>query len=194
MLEHPSFKFFVPINFFISLVWQNWVRQNWAVFFNHITSLFGALLGAVRKFWQIFTIIIIFGAVSGCENITDLAGHLPSQEEVATLDIGKDTKQSVFEKIGSPAIEQTIDRNAWYYVASIRQNYAYYPTKIIDRKVMEVRFDAQNVLQGVRTFGIEKGKIVRLDPDQTPSPVSPPNILVRLFRNIGALRLNNDEQ
>ncbi|RMF33960.1 MAG: outer membrane protein assembly factor BamE [Alphaproteobacteria bacterium] len=108
-------------------------------------------------------------ALSACSPVYQAHGFAPQPEELATLVPGQDTKGTVQSKIGRPGGMGLINDNAWYYVASTIEKFAYREPKVVDRRVVAITFDENGLVKDVRQFGIEQGRVIDLVTRTTPT-------------------------
>ena len=106
----------------------------------------------------------VFLALAGCSLLpVNEVGHVPSEEERATIKVGKTTKQAVSRDIGSPATISLFEKESWIYIASKEQTRGFLPPKELDRQVFVVTFNAKDVVEGKRFYTLQDG--ITLVPD-----------------------------
>ena len=127
------------------------------------------------------------GLVSACAPVIRNHGYAPPDEELSNIRIGQDTRGSVRRKIGRPGGSGIFTDDGWYYVSSTVEHLAYYAPEVIDRRVIAITFDQNDVVAGVNTYGIEDGKIIDLETDITPTYGRELTILEQAFGNIGVI-------
>jgi outer membrane protein assembly factor BamE (lipoprotein component of BamABCDE complex) len=138
-----------------------------------------------------------FAAVIGCAAIAAIAvgcspvirnhGYAPMPEELADLRVGSDTRASVQSKIGRPAGTGIFTDHGWYYVSSKVEHLTYHAPAVVDRRVVAVLFDENDILAAVNEYGLEDGRIVDLETKTTPTHGRQLTILEQAFSNIGVI-------
>ncbi len=100
--------------------------------------------------------------VTGCAAQYRNHGYAPSQSELAGIAVGRDTRDSVAEKIGPPTAEGLRDQAAWYYVESRFRHFAWQAPKEIEREVVAISFNPAGRVTNIERFGLEDGRIITL--------------------------------
>ncbi len=104
--------------------------------------------------------------------------------EIPLPQVGVDTRDTVLQRFGSPSTTAVFDRTAWYYVSAVQERVAFYNPRITDRHVMVVRFEGEAVA-GVESFGVERGRVVSYDSEETPTRGRELGVLEQLLGNVG---------
>lgn len=123
-------------------------------------------------------------ALSACESTYTNHGFAPQIAQLEQLS-SSDTRGSVLRQLGQPSATGTFNSENWYYQASRVENYAFYAPKIVDRKVVAIRFDQAGRVANVARYGIEEGQIIDLITRTTPTYGREITLLQQLFGNIG---------
>ena len=122
-------------------------------------------------------------ALSACEATYTNHGFAPQIAQLEQLS-SSDTRGSVLRQLGQPSATGTFNSENWYYQASRVENYAFYAPKIVDRKVVAIRFDQAGRVANVARYGIEEGQIIDLITRTTPTYGREITLLQQLFGNI----------
>ncbi len=130
---------------------------------------------------------IIGGGLSGCAAEVKNHGYAPDDELLAGIAAGTDTRGSVRRKIGRPSTTGVFTETGWYYVATTVEHYLYNEPAVAGRRVVVVRFDANDMVTGVNVYGREDGRIIDLQTRTTPTHGRELTILQQLFGNLGTL-------
>ena len=136
------------------------------------------------------TLAVIVGCVAltaGCSPMVRNHGYTPQPVELADLRVGLDTRASVESKIGRPASTAIFTDDGWYYVSSRVEHLTYHAPEVVDRRVVALLFDQNNVLASVTEYGLEDGRIVDLETETTPTHGRQLTILEQAFGNIGVI-------
>ena len=146
---------------------------------------------SARRGRQILTVIagclLAFG-LAACAAIYLDHGYVPEEVELATIEVGKDTRESVAEKIGRPSAAGLLNDLGWYYVRSRWEHKGARAPKEIDRQVVAVSFTEEGVVSNVERFGLERGKVVVLSRRVTDSNVKGMGLIRQLMGNLGRMR------
>ena len=110
---------------------------------------------------------------------------MPNPSEIALIEIGTDTRESVAEKIGRPSIQSLLTEDGWYYVqTNIVQVGPKAPVEQ-GRQVLVISFDAKGIVANVAEFGQTQGQIVVLSSRVTQSDIRGVSFLRQLMGNAG---------
>jgi outer membrane protein assembly factor BamE (lipoprotein component of BamABCDE complex) len=127
------------------------------------------------------------GLGAGCAPEIENHGYAPDDALLADITAGQDTKSTVQRKIGRPSATGVFNNDGWYYVSTRVERYTYHAPKVVDRRVVAVRFTTDDVVESVKTYGIEDGRVVDLETRTTPTYGRELTILQQLLGNIGSL-------
>jgi outer membrane protein assembly factor BamE (lipoprotein component of BamABCDE complex) len=134
-------------------------------------------------------------AVGACAPIKDRRGFIPDETQSTDIAVATDTKSSVLTRLGNPSTIGVFDEQTWYYVSAERSQLAFYRARTPSRTVIAVTFDDADRVAEVSRFGIEDGRIVNYNRNETPTRGRELTILEQLFGNIGRapVRLPGEE-
>lgn len=130
-------------------------------------------------------VIVLCGSLIGCSPITRSYGYTPSNLDLAELTVGKDTRASVAQAVGSPFVSGLSDTNSWYYVSSVQRTNGAFSPKEIDREVVAITFTDSGDLANIERFGLEEGRVVTLSRRVTNPAVQNSTFLRQLFDSLG---------
>lgn len=112
-------------------------------------------------------------------------GYIPPAEDLALIEVGSDTKETVAEKIGIPQSSGVLTNSGYYYVRMRKRAIGPLAPEEIERQVLAISFSESGVVQNVERFGLERGKVVPLERRVTSSPVSDKSFIRQLLGNLG---------
>ena len=96
--------------------------------------------------------------------------------------IGKDTKQSIANKIGLPTTAGL--EGAYYYIRSTFNAPGFQSAQLVNRTVVVLSFDQSSKLKNIETFNVDNGNFVRLDYRVTETGLDNKNILQQIIGSI----------
>ena len=131
---------------------------------------------------RLCVVILLASVLISCTTNIKNHGYIPSKSDLETLEIGKDTKQSVSKKIGFPATAGL--EGAYYYVRSTFNAPGFKSAQLIDRKVVVLSFDQRSKLKNIETFNVDNGNFVRLDYRVTETGLDNKNMLQQIIGSI----------
>ena len=133
------------------------------------------------------TAVLVAISLAGCEAVYRVHGYTPVEEDLNQIRVGQDTRGSVRRKIGRPGGNGIFTNEGWYYVSTEVEHYTYHAPKVIDRQVVAILFDQNDVVASVNRYGLEDGKVIDLETRTTPTYGRRLTILEQAFGNIGVL-------
>jgi outer membrane protein assembly factor BamE (lipoprotein component of BamABCDE complex) len=101
------------------------------------------------------------------------------------IEVGRDTRETVAEKVGRPGMSGVMEGSSWYYVQSdwLEQNYRA-PVEV-RREVVAISFNPAGRVANIERFGMEQGNVITLSRRVTDDGPSSASILRSLFSNFG---------
>lgn len=123
--------------------------------------------------------------IAACEPTVRNHGFAPDPELVDTIRAGSDTRGSVRRKIGRPGLDGVFANDGWYYIASTFEHLTYHAPKIVNRRIVAITFNEDDVVASVNTYGLEDGKLIDLETRTTPTAGRELGILEQALGNIG---------
>lgn len=128
---------------------------------------------------------LVLLAVSGCVTIYRNHGYVPTPEDLETIQVGRDTRDSVIEAVGPPTSSGVLKDSGFYYVASRMRHFGPTEPKVVSREVVAINFDQRGVVQGIERYGLEDGRTIPLERRVTSSSVEDKTFLRQLLGNLG---------
>ncbi|MEP3347776.1 MAG: outer membrane protein assembly factor BamE [Litoreibacter sp.] len=127
--------------------------------------------------------------VAGCSEVIRNHGYIPIEDDLQSLTVGVDTRGSVEDLVGKPSSSGVLRGGDWFYVGSKVRHYAYKKPTEIDRQVVALRFDEDEVLQNVERFGLQDGRVVALSRRVTETTIRDVTFIRQIIRNFGRIDL-----
>ncbi|TXH96192.1 MAG: outer membrane protein assembly factor BamE [Pseudorhodobacter sp.] len=133
-------------------------------------------------------IIALAMALSACAAVYQNHGYVPSDEELALIEVGRDTRETVGATLGRPSSQGLLNDVGWFYVQSRWKHFGAMAPKEIDRQVVSITFTEAGVVENIERFGLENGQAVTISRRVTDSNIKGMSFLKQLLGNIGRLR------
>jgi outer membrane protein assembly factor BamE (lipoprotein component of BamABCDE complex) len=124
-------------------------------------------------------------AASGCTAIYQNHGYVPTEEDLAQVEVGKSTRDEVADEIGRPSSTGLLQGAGWFYVGSRWKYYGARAPQEIDRQVVAITFSDKGVVENVERFGLERGEVVVLSRRVTKSSVKGIGLVRELLGSLG---------
>jgi len=138
----------------------------------------------VLRFSLILAFFLYLGA---CSPIHHIRGNLPTDEVLAQIKIGQQTREQVRAILGPPTIQQQFRGDGWYYVGERTKNVAFFLPEIIERKVIFITFDAKDVVQSIDMRDATEETVVTIVERKTPTLGRDPSLFKELFSTFGKI-------
>jgi outer membrane protein assembly factor BamE (lipoprotein component of BamABCDE complex) len=129
--------------------------------------------------------LICAAALSACAAVKEDRGYIFDPNDLAKIQAGATSKDQVREIMGSPSTVSTVEGEAWYYISSKFETFAFYRPKETERTVAAIFFEKTDVVQDIAYYGMDDGQIVAFVERKTPTRGKELTILGQLFSNLG---------
>lgn len=136
-------------------------------------------------------LVLVMATLAACGGQYRNHGYMPLAEDVDALIVGVDTRDSIIEVMGVPTTGGVLTEEAMYYVRSRVHHKGYVKPNEIQRDVLVLSFDKNQILRNVERFGIEKGKLIRLEHRVTEAPGGDRSVLQQIIGSIGGFNPNS---
>jgi outer membrane protein assembly factor BamE (lipoprotein component of BamABCDE complex) len=130
-------------------------------------------------------------ALSACSPQFRNHGYVPNDEDLALITVGVDTRASVEEAVGAPAMSGMITDTATYYVQSRVRRFAWQEPEVVERQVLAISYDSAGVVTNIERFGLEDGQVVPISRRITGTSGTNESIIRRLIGSIGGFRASD---
>lgn len=142
-------------------------------------------MSTTRRRLIAMTLAMPLVAAAGCTRMYRNHGYVPSEDELAAVEVGKTTQPQLEELLGRPGSQGVLTGSDWYYVGSRWEHYGATPPREVDRQVVAISFDQAGTVTNVRRFGLNQGRVVVLSQRVTEEGVAGASVLRRIFANVG---------
>ena len=99
------------------------------------------------------------------------------------------SKAEVEATLGSPSTTATVRTtgDSFYSISSVFEQQAFFDPQEVDRKVLAIRFDANDQVESFATYALQDGEIINVNTRKTPTAGRDMTILQQIFANLGTL-------
>ncbi|MEP3331337.1 outer membrane protein assembly factor BamE [Sedimentitalea sp.] len=139
----------------------------------------------IRPALRAAVILTVGLAIAGCSAIYRNHGYVPTEEDLAKVTVGVDTRDTVAEAVGVPSVSGVLNESGYYYVSSRLRHYGALEPKVVDRQLVAISFSQSGVVQNIERYGLEDGRVITLNRRVTESSVNDQTFLRQLLGNIG---------
>jgi outer membrane protein assembly factor BamE (lipoprotein component of BamABCDE complex) len=127
-------------------------------------------------------------AIAGCAATRDFHGYVPDQALPTDVQPAVDTRSTVLARLGTPSTSSIFDDKLWVYMSSTRELLTFYYPKVVQREIVAIQFDDDDVVSDVLVYDVNDGRTVSYNSRVTPTRGRELGILEQLFGTIGSLR------
>lgn len=135
-------------------------------------------------FLRIAAFALLLGAAA-CTPRIDTQGHYPDPDALARIQPGLQSKEEVSALLGTPTTVGTLDPNRWYYVTRITENISFYDPKLMEEKVVVIRFDDNGRVASLDAYDVDKESEIELVGRETPTQGKDLSFFEQVFGNLG---------
>jgi outer membrane protein assembly factor BamE (lipoprotein component of BamABCDE complex) len=132
--------------------------------------------------------LIIAAGVAACSPVFRNHGYVPAEDELALVEVGVDTRETVGQKIGRPSTSGLLNDEGWFYVQSRYKLVGPREPKEIDRQVLVINFTEAGVVENIGRFGLEDGRVVEISRRVTETNIKGVTLIQQLLGSFGRLR------
>ena len=112
-------------------------------------------------------------------------GFVPDPEAVASVRVGIDNKNSVTSRLGTPSTTGEFDGETWYYVSQTQRQFLFHRPKTTQQNILAIRFDQNNLVSQMETFGLENERQIAFVKRTTPTRGKELSFIEQMFGNFG---------
>lgn len=133
-------------------------------------------------------------ASAACAPVIGNHGYQALDAAPADVAVGDDTKASVRDRLGTPSATSLFEGDdVWYYISQTTEKYTFNLPQVSQRSVTEIVFEGDKVAS-VRTLGLEDGRDVGMNRNETPTRGRELTILEQLLGNVGRGQLPRTDE
>ncbi len=130
---------------------------------------------------------LALAVVVACAPVFRNHGYVPAPDELALVEVGVDTRETVAEKVGRPSTSGLLNDVGWFYVQSRYKNLGYREPQEVDRQVLAITFTENGVVENISTFGLEDGQVVQISRRVTESNIKGIGFVRQLLGSLGKI-------
>lgn len=137
------------------------------------------------------TTIILYAvtalAISACEPIYEEKGYRLDPEQIAKVETGIATKDSVVDTLGSPSSVATFpdQGEAWYYISRSTEHFAFLNKNVLEQNVIVIKFDENDVVSEIKNYDKTDSRDVDVVDRTTPTGGNELGFFEQIFGNFG---------
>lgn len=147
-----------------------------------------SVMAACQRSRQQCLALVLVAAVAACSPVYRNHGYVPSEDELALVEVGKDTRETVGQKIGRPSTSGLLNDVGWFYVQSRYKLVGPREPKEIERQVLAVTFNEAGVVENIARYGLEDGRVVEISRRVTETNVKGLSFIQQILGSFGRLQ------
>lgn len=130
--------------------------------------------------------------LSACATtLEDSHGYVPSEAELANVEVGRDTRETVSTLIGQPSLQSLRTENGWYYIKSDYETFLWRAREEVNRDIVAILFTDTGTVGNIERYTLEDGQVIALSRRVTDSNISGVSFLRQLIGNFGNFQLQD---
>jgi outer membrane protein assembly factor BamE (lipoprotein component of BamABCDE complex) len=145
----------------------------------------GTVPGKRLHFWLLGGLACLLAA---CATIVRNHGYVPDETELALVEVGVDTRETVAEKVGRPTAQGLLNDVGWFYIQSRFEHFGPREPKEVERQVVAITFSEAGTVDNIGRFGLEDGRVVEISRRVTETNIKGIGFIRQLFSNFGRIR------
>ncbi len=130
-------------------------------------------------------VLALVASVAACAPVYRNHGYVPTEDELALVEVGKDTRETVGQKIGRPSTSGLLNDVGWFYVQSRYKHFGPREPQEIDRQVLAVTFNEAGTVENIARYGLEDGRVVEISRRVTETNVKGMSFIQQILGNFG---------
>ncbi len=131
--------------------------------------------------------LLVATGMAACTPIERFHGFVPTETDLAAVQVGEATRETVLATFGPPTTEGTLENDAFYYVSSQFRTMGPFAPEEIDRQVLEIDFAPNGVVRNITRYTLEDGQVVVLDRRVTEDGINDVTFLGQLLGSFGRI-------
>lgn len=133
---------------------------------------------------KVIVVLTASGLLAACSPTFRHHGFIPPVEELEQIVVGVDTRGSVESLVGAPSSTGILRDEGWYYISTRIKHFAYREPEVIERQMLAISFDDEEVVENIERFDLTDGEVIPLNRRITDSPVKGPGFWRQILGNI----------
>jgi len=142
---------------------------------------------------SIFVSLVIGLLGVACTPTENVRGYFIDDVLIAEIKRGVDDKGSILNILGSPSNVSTFGTDTWYYITRKTESLAFFEKKVLDQRVVAIKFGDSGVVSEVQRYESDDARAVAINDRITPTRGKQLSFVQQLFGNLGRFSKKNEE-
>ena len=141
--------------------------------------------GTRRRIGSLALIVVLGLGLDACTPQYRNHGYIPTETELAAINVGTDTRETVVAAIGAPTANGVLNSSGFYYIESRFRHLGPLAPQEIERQVLAISFNEAGVVTNIERFGLSDGRVITLSRRVTDDNVRDTTFIRQLLGNLG---------
>ena len=137
----------------------------------------------------VFTVATLF-TLSSCQTL-DIRGQYVDDSTVKEIEHKKLNKLEIENALGTPTIIPNYSTDTWYYIQRILAKRAWFDPKVVEQRIVKVKFDKHDTLESV-TILIDSQEAINIIGEYTKAHGTELNAAQKFVKNMGRFNKTTD--
>jgi outer membrane protein assembly factor BamE (lipoprotein component of BamABCDE complex) len=116
----------------------------------------------MQGFFRFAPIAVLVLTLSACAAQYRNHGYVPSEDELAQITVGVDTRDTVASLVGSPSSVGVLSDSGYYYVRTRLRQFGPQKPEVVNRQVVAISFTDAGIVENIGRYTLEDGLVVPL--------------------------------
>lgn len=135
--------------------------------------------------------LALIATIAACSPVYRNHGYVPTEDELALVEVGVDTRETVGQKIGRPTTSGLLNDVGWFYVQSRYKHFGPRQPQETDRQVLAITFNEAGTVENIARYGLEDGQVVEISRRVTQPNVKGLSVIQQILGTFGRLDAGN---
>ena len=138
-----------------------------------------------NKALRIAIALVLACGLAACTARTANRGNLPTESQLAKIEIGKHNRNNVAKIIGTPSTIGTFDSQVWYYIGRRTKQWGFFEEEVIDQQIVAVYFDQKGVIEHIQRYNKDDIRRIKMVGRVTPTAGHELGVIEQIIGNFG---------
>ena len=130
---------------------------------------------------------VVAAVCTACASVYRDHGYVPNARDLAAIEVGRDTRASVLEAVGSPGATGVLDQSGLYYVSTRVRHFGALEPRPVSRELVAITFNPSGTVRNIERFGLQDGRVLELERRVTDNGTDDRAFLRQLLGNLGRI-------
>ncbi|AIL65258.1 SmpA / OmlA family protein [Rickettsiales bacterium Ac37b] len=141
------------------------------------------ILSQIRQ--KLLLIFVLAVMATACTKNILVHGFIFKSQDLAKLQKNVTSQNDVLEILGTPTTTSEFGNNTWYYLSSKYERIAFLNPKVIEKRVLLLKFNNHNILEDVEEYVLDQDDLVVFSDESTGVAGDDTRIFKQFIENIG---------